>query len=136
MGAWGLGSFENDEAADLVLDALERNDLSVLQDALEAVLTTSGEIEASDACRAIAATEMLAAILGEPAEAAQEQDGVMDWVARVDQFPDERLVAKGRLALQKILGPDSELCDLWRESGDLEAWMAEVVKIESRLRVK
>lgn len=46
MGAWGYGSFENDDALDWLA---ELEDVSQLEEALDAVITNGGEyIETGD----------------------------------------------------------------------------------------
>lgn len=35
MGTWGIGSFENDDAADFMIDALKSGDLSLVREVLD-----------------------------------------------------------------------------------------------------
>ena len=74
MGAWGLGSFENDGACDFLADATESGDLTLLREALDNVLTSTEYVEAPDACNAIVAAEIIAAALGRPTQAAQQEE--------------------------------------------------------------
>ena len=76
MGAWGFGSFDNDDAADFLADATESGDLSLVRGALDNVLTSTEYVEAPDASQAIAAAEIVAAALGRPTLAAQREDGL------------------------------------------------------------
>ena len=83
MGTWGIGSFENDDAADFMIDALESGDLSLLGEVFDNVLTSTEYVEASDATVAIAAAEIVAAALGRPTPAAQQEEGLTEWLARI-----------------------------------------------------
>jgi Domain of unknown function (DUF4259) len=70
MGAWGVGSFDNDDAADWLNDQLRRSaDLRPIQTALDAVaqLDPTGYLEAPEASAAVAAAEVVAALAGDPA---------------------------------------------------------------------
>ena len=61
MGAWGFGTFENDDAGDWLFDLEETNDLSLI----EQTLTLEDDyIEAPDGCNALAAAEIVAALMG------------------------------------------------------------------------
>lgn len=55
MGTSGIGSFENDYAADFMIDMLIGGDLSLLREVLDIVLTSTEYVEAADAELAIVA---------------------------------------------------------------------------------
>ena len=40
MGTWGIGSFDNDDAADFMIDVLDSGDLALVHEALDNVLTS------------------------------------------------------------------------------------------------
>ena len=61
MGTWGIGSFENDDAADFMIDVLDSGDLSLIREVLDNVLTSTEYVEAPDAALAIVAAEIAAA---------------------------------------------------------------------------
>ena len=71
MGTWGTGSFENDDAADFMIDVLDSGDLSLIREALDNVLTSTEYVEAPDATLAIVAAEIVAAARGRPTLADQ-----------------------------------------------------------------
>lgn len=135
MGAWGYGSFENDDAADFLVDARDSGDLSLIREVLDNVLTSTEYVEAPDASRAIAATEIVAAAMGRPTAAAQQEDGLRQWLARIRPTIDPDLAAQAREALARILARDSELRELWEETDEFSEWRESVTEIVRQLQV-
>lgn len=133
MGAWGLGSFENDDAADWLLDLADHQSLALVRESIAAVLEADEFVDAADAGAAIAACELIAAAIGRPSGAARKQEDLMHWISRMRPVPDPALLADALSALDRILGPDSELRELWEESEDYAAWQADVGQLRSRL---
>ena len=131
MGAWGSGSFENDDASDWVWELEDDNDASVLIEALSDVVDVDpDEVEAPEASNALAAAEIVAAARGRhgvelPGEARA-------WIGRNAQLVDNRIVALATAAVEKI-SIDSELKDLWDEAGDA-TWSVVVADLLERLR--
>ena len=83
MGTWGIGSFDNDDAADFMIDVLDSGDLSLVREVLDNVLTSTEYVEAPDAALAIVGAEIVAAAAGRPTLAAQQEEGLADWLARI-----------------------------------------------------
>ena len=133
MGTWGIGSFENDDAADFMIDALKSGDLSLLGEVFDNVLTSTEYVEAPDATVAIVAAEIVAAALGRPTPAAQQEEGLADWLARIRPTIDADLATQARTALNRILADHSELRELWEETDDLHDWQAVVTELRSHL---
>ncbi len=73
MGAWGTGSFDNDDAADLLTEVTGDGDLSLVREVFDNVPTSTEYVEAPDASQAIAAAEIVAAALGRVTPAAYGQ---------------------------------------------------------------
>ena len=134
MGTWGIDSFGNDDAADLVGDLTEQSDLEPVREAIARVLAADGYLEAPDAQQAIAACEVVAVALGRPSAAAEAEEDLMAWIARVKPSPDPALRFQAAQALDRILGPDSELRELWEESDEFAHWQAEVTGLRARLQ--
>ena len=126
MGAWGSGSFDNDDALDW---AAEIDGLDVLT-VERALLTARFETPAVEAgsVGVAAAAVVAAAIDGRTEDLPPE---LRDWTL-------ERQVALAGLrddaldALRSIRS-DSELRDLWTESGELSDWTASVDALVARL---
>jgi hypothetical protein len=133
MGAWGCGSFENDDALDFLAEAAESGDLSLLGEVFDNVLTSTEYVDASDASQAIAAAEMVAAAQGRPTLAAQKKEEIADWLRRVRPKIDAALAAQASEALSRILSTNSELRELWEESDEPSEWQACVNELKSHL---
>lgn len=135
MGAWGLGSFENDEAADFLAEVTGSGDLSLIREAIDNVVTSTEFVEAPDACRAIVAAEVIAAALGRPTTEALRQDGLSRWLARIRPGIEPALALGAHTALAQILAPNSELRELWEDTDDLAEWRALVNDLMQQLQV-
>src|SRR5687768_11336713 len=79
MGAWGIGNFDNDDAADWVYELAESDGTDVLVRALEAA-TSDGYLEAPVASAGLAAAEIVAALLGNAGKALP--DDVRKWLGQ------------------------------------------------------
>lgn len=138
MGAWGWGSFENDEALDWVFDLEQSRDLSVIAATLDTILDNEdGYLDATDCSMALAAAETLAALAGRPEPELPEE--VASWVKDRQQessqegpLVDESLVDRARRATEAVLF-DSELKELWEETDEFERWEATVADLLGRL---
>lgn len=131
MGAWGHGTFQNDDALDLLDDLADGGDEEMLRATLDtAVEAVGSSVEAPEASSALATAEIVAALRGRPA--ADLPDEAIDWV-RGRPAPDDALVARARRAVEAVL-TDSELRDLWMEADELPGWQATVEELRERLR--
>lgn len=157
MGTWGLGPFENDTAADFVgdlADDLSNGELVVEQ--IAEVLTEAGgtpldeTLDADLGIEALAAAELVAAIVGRPGEALAaagpdagdddplSMDQLAAWCRTADaakalaQTPG--LAKQAIRALDRVLAADSELAELWEETAeDGRAWREDVLRLRTRL---
>jgi hypothetical protein len=122
VGAWGVGNFDNDDAADWVYELEESNDTSVLVATLGEA-TEGGYLESPVGCEALAAAEVVAALLGNAGKALP--DGVRKWVAVNDVEVGHDLLALARAAVARVAkAEDSELRELWQETDDYPQWVA------------
>lgn len=129
MGAWGHGNWENDDAMDLVQDLSKPN---VLRESLLAASTPSGREETGTCCRALAAAEVVAALVGEPSS--HLPDEVSAWVAEHRTAESTELVALAQAAVAAVEG-ESELQELFDEDGRDDGWHAVVGDLRRRLSV-
>ena len=134
MGAWGHGSFDNDDACDLACDLVECTDLSMLEEALRGAINPDDYLEAPEAGRAIAAAEVVLALLGQPAAAIANEEHLFAWINACEEVPSPALVSLAQLAVQRVQAEDCELRELKEESDSLDEWMAEVNGLLERLR--
>lgn len=135
MGAWGNGSFDNDDAADFLADVTDGADLTLVREIFATVLGTGEYVEAPDASQAIVAAEIVAAATGRPTPAAQEDEELSGWLARTKPEVDPDLVRQAVQVLDRIVGENSELRELWEEADELPDWEATVVALRSKLQV-
>lgn len=133
MGAWGTGSFENDDALDWLGDLAESDDLSTLESTLDAVIDTDEDlIEAPDCCTALAAAEVVAALHRKPCDSLPQE--AAGWV-KGKAKPGDALVRKARDAVAEIGTDQSELLELWKdaEPADLQKWLNGIEDLKKRL---
>jgi Domain of unknown function (DUF4259) len=130
MGAWGVGTFENDDAGDWVYQLEEANDLDLVRGTLLAAADPEGYLEAPTCSMALAAAEVVAALAGRPAPDLPEE--ILTWVAahRLTVPPDLRALSVR--ALDQVAA-GSELKELWAESEDSGAWVDRLQELRSRL---
>lgn len=131
MGAWGTGTFHNDDALDWTSDLADGGaGWEAVVDALEAVVSATETPPATECCVALAAAELLAAHAGRPGrDLPTPADG---WVKRQKRAPGSHVVELARKAIARVRD-GSELRDLWKESADFDAWTADLAGLESRL---
>lgn len=129
-GAWGEGSFENDDALDWVAECTRASSVTPVAAALDAAL--SGKtLEAPEGSVAIAAAEVVAAALGRPSAKLPPELG--GWVRRQPSEQLARLAPVAKKALARIRDAKvSELRQLWAE-GKPNKWLDVVAELESRL---
>jgi hypothetical protein len=133
MGAWGVLAFDNDEANDWAYELDGVNDLSVVERAFAKVEESTGRnLEQGTAAEALAACEVLARLRGRPGYTNAYTEKVDRWVAAHPIAPSRDLVARGNAVIDRILGDDSELRELWDEAGD-QGWRDAVADLRLRL---
>ncbi|MGB5214845.1 MAG: DUF4259 domain-containing protein [Anderseniella sp.] len=132
MGAWGSGSFENDDAADWVYQ-FDDSGVAAVETTLRKVyeLTDDDYLEAPEASEAVAAAEIVAAM--RDSDLSQLSDDARKALAKHQATWDNSSVSdSARLAIERIL-QQSELKELWEE-GDDSKWVAAMARLQSRLR--
>jgi hypothetical protein len=133
MGAWGVLAYDNDTANDWAYGLEDVADLSLVEAALEAV--SRFYVAADVACCALAACEVLARSLGRHGYRNSFTEKVDLWVARHRPQPSADLLTTANTAMDRILGPGSDLRDLWYETSNGATWRASVEDLRDRLRV-
>ncbi len=134
MGAWGTGVFDNDTACDWAYGLEEQSGLALIERTLDTVLAAAGEyLDASDAEEALAAIETIARLQGHWGVRNSYTANVDAWVEKAKLQPPPALARKAHAAIDRILGEDSEILELWEDSELLDEWKQEVDAL--RLRV-
>ena len=129
MGAWGTGSFENDDAADWLasLGTLAPEDLMKI---LAQASDDPGYLEAPVAYLVVVAGEVVAALSGTPAQGAPS--AIVDWARKHPQAFTPELKAVAIRALDRVRR-NSELKDLWLEADGLNDWIGAIRELQVRL---
>jgi hypothetical protein len=135
MGAWGILAFDNDEACDWAYDLEKVRDLSLVEEAFASVAGPAEYLDAHDACNALAACEVLAGLRGNPGYRNSYTEAVDAWVDLHPMQPSANLLARADVVIERVLGDNSELRDLWDESEALGIqWRKSVEDLRNRLR--
>lgn len=133
MGAWGALAFDNDEANDWAYELEGVDDLSLVTAAFESVAAVGERyLEQGVGSIGLAACEVLARLRGRPGHSNSYTEKVDRWVAAHKIDPPRELVIRGNSVIDRILGPESELEELWEEAGSDE-WRAAVTDLRARM---
>jgi hypothetical protein len=135
VGTWGAGPFENDAAMDFIAslrDADPADRVGILSSSLVLALEQSDYLDADDGAAAVAAAAVVAMT--------RSGSGGMDSGPLVDllqigslELPAD-LLPLARRALGRVVADNSELRDLWGESGSLDDDFArEIQKVKQAL---
>jgi len=130
MVVWGEGLFDNDDAAEWVYELEEAPDFGVVHAALTAATEELGYLRGPQGSIAIAAAEMVAAARERPGRALPEP--VALWVELNGPEVGDEDVALALAAVDRVLGANSELRELWTASGD-PSWLRAVEDLRARL---
>jgi hypothetical protein len=134
MGAWGLGPFDNDDAADWLGTLSDVSDLSSLRIALRLRWFDYLYLQAPKGCVIVAASEVLASALGR--ESPDLPVSAKNWVKLNSRLPYKSLVNTAHIALQRVLGRRSELRELWNENPPARMeWQEQMQALLHRIRV-
>jgi hypothetical protein len=132
VGTWSHEPFGNDTASDWAYDLEEQKNFSLVAQAIQGVLDNGADyLDADLAVEAIAAAEVLAKALGRGTQTDAYTEKVDAWLASIKAKPSADLLSGAQAALARIMGPDSELRELWEESDDFEDWVSSVKALQS-----
>jgi hypothetical protein len=129
-GAWGPGSFENDDALDWVQNHLKPRGQRAVDEAIRSVVENSVYLQAPSCSRAIAACEVIAAAQGRGSDGTPKE--IVFLASKLPAKQADGLRSNARRALDKILA-NSELKDLWSDSRAYDKWKAAMVELKGRI---
>ena len=132
MGAWGVGSFDNDAACDWAYELEHSGDLRVITQSVNAVFTDEF-IDADLGAEAIAAIDVMARLRGRPMLKNSYTEVVDNWVDNHPLTLPQSLIDSAHKALQVLMSDASELRELWIDSDEIDAWLAEVKSLAAKL---
>ena len=136
MGAWGGKTFENDIAMDFIGDLAEApvDAAETVRSALEeAAGTAAGEyLDADVGSEALAAAAVVSAALpGSPVD--RSDPSVDEYLTAIVPHVPAGLASAAVAAIDRVLGPESELVELWAQAESLEAFRAEPAAVRAHL---
>lgn len=134
MGAWSEDTFGNDTACDWAYSFLKEPGLKIVREAIDEVLSCEGYLNRDQACDCLAACEVIARL--------QEKWGIRnvyseqldEWVEANPTTVPADLKSAADSAIERILGPDSELPELWDEGSRNDQWHASIDDLRARLK--
>lgn len=131
MGTWNATTFGNDDALDW-LRAIADHDVESVTAALESINSRQSDeyLEANSCCVALAAAELVAALQGRPSQ--QLPEDAKKWLTKHTLNLNGDLCSSALMAVTRI-AEESELKDLWAESGAPEEWTYSIKSLKDRL---
>jgi len=132
MDAWAAGPFDNDDALDFVDDLAEAPEWRTVVQALDHVIKQAGYLEAPEGSIAVAAAAIVAASVGEASILPDSHQGL---TAALGAAPDGA-IALARSGLARVVGPASELDELWQEGDDHDAWLTQIAALQTTLSTR
>jgi len=131
MGAWGMKPFENDSACDWIYD-LQETGLKSIEDTFTWEKEDDDYLDSSIGTEIIAAAEVLYGIKNGPREGVPDE--VLAEIRKYESNQAEYLYNKCVKAIDRVMGEDSELFDLWEETGeDFDIWLNDVQALKDGL---
>lgn len=131
MGAWGVLAFDNDGANDWAYGLDDVSDLSLVVGAFAAV-EADEDFDAPEAEDALAACEVLARLKGNFGYQNAYTEKVDEWVKQHPIEPPPELLSRASSVIDRIVGENSGLKELWDEVGSDE-WLEAVADLRRRL---
>ena len=134
MGAWGVGTFEDDTALDWIEEEYSAAGVEAVRSALQDVidLEPGDYIELGLATAARAAAEIVALAFDAGGELGSDvSETAAEHAEQVAEYDD--LPALALVALARITGEASELAELWDESDVSAEWENAVADLTARL---
>jgi len=132
-GAWGVGSFDNDDALDFVASFENKPSLETVVVTLREVANYQGYLEAPVSAYAIVAAEILAAMNDHSNPSLPDS---IDMWSKIQSKPNIEHLQIALRALEKVRDFElSELAQLWSDNVKLlEKWEFQLTDLESRLQ--
>ena len=131
MATWDYHNFDNDAAADFADTFRQRPNEAVLYEALATAAEEEGTLELADASQALAAAELVAAIIGRPAQ--DMPVGLLPATTLLDADGQEDLQELAQEAVEAVLR-DSELQARWAATENYADWQALQQNLLTRLQ--
>jgi hypothetical protein len=122
MGAWSEHAFGNDTACDWAGDFVDDPGLDKVRSAIEAVLESDDYLDSDPACECLVACEIVARLQGRWGLRDSYSEDVDAWILANPMPVPQELRDAAIAAIDRILGEDSELPQLWDDGGPNAEW--------------
>jgi hypothetical protein len=129
MGTWSASPFDNDDAADFLMELEADPSWSVVRDVFMDVMENADYVELPDGARACAAAALITVATGKCDVSAQDVYMMLDEMGPV---PDG-LANLAKTAMKRVRTGDSEIRELYLDSGGYVEWLETVQAIEASL---
>jgi hypothetical protein len=134
MGAWDVGTFDNDTACDWAYGLEGEPDTGLVAETLAEIITVGAEyLDADAACEGLAAAEVVARLRGNWGERNAYTETVDNWVESHPGQPPAELVSAALAAIGRVLTEPSELLELWSETEDFGRWRDGMEELRRRV---
>jgi hypothetical protein len=108
------------------------NDSEILSEAIGLAMDAGDYLEAPEGSRLLCACEVIAALGGQPST--NLPDEVRQWVGNHKTLDASELIPIALQAIDRVLGENSELDQLWKEDeNEYLVWREKVLAIKSRM---
>ena len=134
MGAWAEDTFGNDTACDWIGTFLDSPGLESVREAISEVLAVDDYLDSDEACDCLAACEVLARLQGNWGLRNSYSERLDAWVEANPMEVPKKLKEAADSAIERILGPDSELLELWDDGRRNETWHQAIEDLRIRVR--
>ena len=135
MGAWAEDTFGNDTACDWIGTFLENPGLDPVRTAIQAVLENGDNyLDSDEGCDCLAACEVLARLQGKWGIRNPYSEELDKWIESNPSDVSDDLKSSADSAIERILGPESELPELWDEGGRNDGWHNSIDDLRERIR--
>ena len=132
MGAWAEDTFGNDYACDWIYDFLDEPGLETVRAVLSEAIANDDYMESDEGAAVLGACEVIARLQGHWGVKNSYSESLDKWIEANPQTVPGDFKALASQAIDRVLGEDSELVELWEEDGPNEAWRAAVEDLRTR----
>jgi hypothetical protein len=131
-GSWAADTLSNDDAAGFLDQIVTNGSVEAIRSALDATLSSALPVNDERASRALAAAEMVAAMVGNPSRYLPAR--CKEWAALHSKDSNRDLVLSAVRAVDRV-AKDSETQELMQEGGakNLQGWQESVTNLQARL---
>ncbi|QQO32267.1 DUF4259 domain-containing protein [Bradyrhizobium diazoefficiens] len=131
-GGWAADTLANDDASDLLGQIVPNGSVELIRSALDAALTPVSPVNDERASRALAAAEMVAAMMGSPSRYLPAP--CKEWAALHSKDANRDLIQLAVRTVDRVV-KDSGTQELMQEGGakNLQDWQMSVTNLKARL---